>query len=65
MISYIDESIKSVTSKLYSIDPYDNVVISLGDVDYFIDVCDFILKKVPEQNYGEIDKGNIGVEYKA
>ena len=61
LISFIYKLSKDTSfdmSKLYNIDPYDDVVIPLEDVENIIDVCDFVLKKVPQQDYEEIDEGN-------
>lgn len=45
-------------SKLYEIDPYNDVVISINDLSQIVEICNYILDASLLQNYGEPDEGN-------
>lgn len=45
-------------SKLYGIDPYDDVEISSNDLSQIIEVCNYILDASLLRGYAESDEGN-------
>jgi len=45
-------------SKLYEIDPYDDVVISKNDLSQIVEICNYILDTSLLQNYAEPDEGD-------
>lgn len=45
-------------SKLYEINPYDDVEISIYDLSKIIEICNYILDISLLQNYEESDEGN-------
>lgn len=45
-------------SKLYEINPYDDVVVSANDLSQIIEICNYILDASLLQNYEESDEGN-------
>ena len=45
-------------SKLYKIDPYDDVEVSKNDLSQIIEVCNYILGASLLQDYEEPDEGN-------
>ena len=44
-------------SKLYKIDPYDDVEISENDLSQIIEICNYILDISLLQNYKELEEG--------
>lgn len=45
-------------SKLYEIDPYDDVEVSENDLSQIIEICNYILDASLLQNYEELEEGN-------
>ena len=45
-------------SKLYEIDPYDDVEVSKNDLSLIIEICNYILDASLLQNYEELEEGN-------
>ncbi len=45
-------------SKLYEIDPYDDVEVSKNDLSQIIEICNYILNTSLLQNYEELEEGN-------
>ena len=45
-------------SKLYEIDPYDDVEVSENDLFQIIEICNYILDASLLQNYEELEEGN-------
>lgn len=45
-------------SKLYEIDPYDDVEVFKDDLEELIEICNYILKESLFENYEEPDKGS-------
>lgn len=44
-------------SKLYEIDPYDDVEVSKNDLSQIVEICNYILDKSLLQSYEEPDEG--------
>ncbi len=45
-------------SKLYEINPYDDVEVSKNDLSQIVEICNYILDTSLLQNYEEPDEGN-------
>ena len=45
-------------SKLYEIDPYDDVEVYKNDLSLIIEICNYILDTSLLQEYGELEEGN-------
>ncbi len=54
----LKEQVSFDMSKLYEIDPYDDVEISKNDLFQIVEICNYILDTSLLQNYGETDEGN-------
>lgn len=52
------EQVSIDMSKLYEINPYDDVEISINDLSQFVEICNYILGKSLLRNYGESVEGN-------
>lgn len=52
------EQVSFDMSKLYEIDPYDDVEVSKNDLSQIIEICNYILNTSLLQNYEELEEGN-------
>lgn len=60
LINFIYEMREQVTfdmSKLYKIDPYDDVEVSENDLSQIIEICNYILDVSLLQDYEELEEG--------
>lgn len=60
LINYIYKMRKQVSfdmSKLYEIDPYNDIKVSKNDLSHIIEICNYILDKSLLQNYEELEEG--------
>lgn len=60
LIHFIYKKSKQVSfdmSKLYEIDPYNDVEVAENDLPYIIEICKFILSTSLLDDYGELKEG--------
>lgn len=60
LIDFIYKMRKQVScdmSKLYQIDPYDDVEVSKSDLQQIVEICRYILDTELLQNYGDLSEG--------
>lgn len=60
LIDFIYKMRKQVScdmSKLYQIDPYDDVEVSKSDLQQIVEICIYILDTELLQNYGDLSEG--------
>ena len=65
LIDFIYKLSKQVSfdmSKLYEINPYEDVVVSVNDLSQIVEICNYILDTSLLQNYEEPDEGNLMME---
>lgn len=61
LINFIYKLSKQVSldmSKLYGIDPYDDVEVSKNDLSQIIEICNYLLDASLLENYEDSDEGN-------
>ncbi|MCH5258830.1 MAG: hypothetical protein J1F18_03700 [Lachnospiraceae bacterium] len=64
LIDFIYKLSKQVSfdmSKLYEINPYEDVVVPANDLSQIIEICNYILDGSLLQNFEEPDEGNLMV----
>lgn len=54
----LSEQVPLDMSKLYGIDPYDDVEVSKNDLSQIIEICNYLLDASLLENYEDSDEGN-------